>query len=84
MLYDSFACGLLGCTLVASVLIDHSGYALVPYQNWPLVYNPWTTRRYRITYTCALVVVSGIKVLASALVPEKLSAIRRCPLFGGF
>ena len=38
MLYDSFACGLLGCTLVASVLIDHSGYALVPYQNWPLVY----------------------------------------------
>ena len=26
--------------------------------------------------------MSGIKVLASALVPEKLSAIRRCPIFG--
>ena len=31
-----------GCTLVASVWIDHSGFALVPYQNGPL------ERRHRI------------------------------------
>ena len=28
---DGLACGLLGCTLEASVLIDQWGYALMPY-----------------------------------------------------
>ena len=41
-LCDGFPCGLLCCTLLASVLKDHSGYALVPYKKWPLVYNPYT------------------------------------------
>ena len=36
-LYDSFGLWSTGCTLVASVLIDHSGSALAPY---PLIMQP--------------------------------------------
>jgi hypothetical protein len=41
ILYEVFACNLLGCTLMASILIDHSGLALVPYKTG----HSCTTRR---------------------------------------
>ena len=48
---DSVACGLPTVHTRGFVLIDHSGFALVPYQTTLLVYTALTTRRYHLTLT---------------------------------